>query len=167
MELWDLVKDAAGVSIHRMLRSRGLDALLAEDLLQEFFIYLKAHDLRLLRGFQGTCEPQFRAFLRIAASRFALRTLRVWQRNQRREIAAWTAAPPLRAGPTEEQIRQAVGELESVITSEDREKLRMISECPDLLPEEVEAEKHRPAAAPRTLRHWRGELLQRYAGRLV
>src|SRR5262249_2450344 len=100
VELWDLVKDAAGVSIHRLLRSRGLDALLAEDLLQEFFIYLKAHDLRLLRGFQGTCEPQFRAFLRIAASRFALRTLRVWQRNQRRAIAAWTAAPPLTAGPT-------------------------------------------------------------------
>lgn len=87
-ELWPLIETVALVPLSRLLHSWHLDPTLADDALQDFFLYLRAQNLRRLQRFDGNTEAEFQAFLRTMAVRFFLKRVRRWHHARQREAEA-------------------------------------------------------------------------------
>jgi hypothetical protein len=162
-ELWRIVESVSLPPIQRQLYAHGLDVSLADDVLQELYLYLQAGSLKRLRLFRGTCDPQFRAYLQTIVIRFTKRVLRRWCRARRREAAALRDnARPSPGGPTDSQLQQALRELMSALPKPDRIKLRTVSHCRDLLGEGGTLERSGTDVPARTARRWRNELYRKY-----
>jgi DNA-directed RNA polymerase specialized sigma24 family protein len=160
-ELWLIVEGSALRPIRRLLSNWHFDISLADDIIQDLYRYLQADDLRRLRTFRGASEPELRGYLRTLVTRFALRTVRKWDRHRRREaLTLRLAPPPDRAGPTEDEVRAAMRELNSILSASDRAKLRTVLGGQQLLPGAEDADSPAaPAPSDRTIRHWRQEFL--------
>jgi DNA-directed RNA polymerase specialized sigma24 family protein len=163
-ELWHLVEDLAAGPVLRLIRCWHLDASLADDVLQEFYIYLQAGDFRRLRVFRGTRQSAWKGFLHAIAMRFTLKMIRRWHRTHQEEMEArHHFFRPDRRGPTEKSIEAVLRELALIMPEHDWAKLQWISGCPELMAE-IKAEKSARDQPPalRTIRHWRCELFRKY-----
>jgi DNA-directed RNA polymerase specialized sigma24 family protein len=167
--LWEVVSSAGLYPIRRLLQRQGLGLELADDVMQEFYFYIREGDLHHLRAFRGQAMPQFRAFIRTLAIHFALNTLRKMKRLRRQEAeAARAASPPDRSGPTARQIRSAMQELTSLMSDDDRAKVLQLLGDTALVDEFMQAETSDPSRrSRRTLRRWREELYRKYARRVT
>jgi DNA-directed RNA polymerase specialized sigma24 family protein len=167
-ELWQIVEGSCLGLIRRVLTRWHFEVSLVDDVMQELYRYLQADGLCRLRSFRGASKPELCGYLRTIATRFAVRTVRKWDRNRRREaLTLRLAPPPDRTGPTEEEIQAALRELDSIATASDRLKLRKVLGDLHLLPE-TEDDDSPTATAPaqRTVRHWCQELRRTYAQEL-
>jgi hypothetical protein len=109
-ELWCLVDDVARPFLRRLLQSCRAHRTLVDDAMQEFFLYLRAQNLRRLLVFRGTTKEEFQAFLRKMAGRFFMELVKSWRRAQQREADALQHITPAdRAGPTEAQLEAVLG----------------------------------------------------------
>lgn len=168
MKLWMFVEEAGLPPIRRLLETRSLDGALAEDVLQEFYLFLLQRDLGPLQTFSGTDPMQFHAFVRTVVVHFALNVLKKLQRQHRRvqhmsrpEELASTA---IQAGPTSWQISQAIRELEFAMTPEDRAKWRLIQAHWNVHETQNAATLARNSApSDRTFRRWSLQLFRKYA----
>jgi hypothetical protein len=157
--MWRLIEGIALVPIKRLLRQHRFDTALGDDVLQELYLYLQTESARRLRLFRGTTEPQFRAYIRVTATRFANKMIRKWRQARYRESRAARAASCAAGGggPTDSQIRLAIGELLLLLPAADYYKLQNVSDY-----RQPGANGHR-VVPPRTARRWRSELLHKYA----
>jgi DNA-directed RNA polymerase specialized sigma24 family protein len=167
-ELWQIVESSSLGPIRRSLARWHFDVSLVDDIMQELYQYLQADELGRLRSFRGATKPELCSYLRTLATRFALQTVRKWDRNRRREaLTLRLAPPPDRTGPTEEEIQAVLCELDSVVSASDRVKLRKVLGDLQLLPETENANSPAaPTPAQRTVRHWCHELRRNYAQEL-
>jgi hypothetical protein len=167
-ELWLSVKRAAFRPIRQMLSVRNLDLSLADDAMQELYTYLQASEMRRLRNFRGTTEAAFVCYLRMVALRFTMRKLRKWLGVQHREAKACRRLSPSRSdGPTEQQVRSARSELESIMSERDRVKMKKVEA---FLNQQGGTGPSWPAIPPislRTARHWRRELYNHYGRQVI
>jgi DNA-directed RNA polymerase specialized sigma24 family protein len=166
-ELWEVVASAALFPIRRLLQRQGFGLELADDALQELYVYLREDDLQHLRAFRGDSIPQFRAYLRTLAIHFTLNLIRRIKRVQRLEAEALRSASlPDRTGPTEHQIELALRELESLMSETERVQLRCALEAGEELEPGERAELSSAARSLRTYRRWRETLYRKYGSNL-
>ena len=69
-ELCEVIDHIASVPIRQFLRTSSETLEDADDLRQEFFLYLRRHSARRIRHFRGTSEVQLRSYLRVLVVRF-------------------------------------------------------------------------------------------------
>jgi len=158
-EFWGLVGGPARWAVWKTLLFFGADPSLADDLGQEVFLHFRADGGARLRRFRGATEEELRAFVRVAAARMAFQRLRRWRNAYSREaVAARAAASSSHSGPTPAQIDLAFRDLEGAMTGDDRARLRRLRDW-----------NASPGSAPcpRALRRLRGDLVRRYAARVV
>jgi DNA-directed RNA polymerase specialized sigma24 family protein len=167
--LWEIVSSAALYPIRRLLQRQGLGLELADDVMQEFYLYIRQEDLKQLRSFRGQAMPQFRAFIRTLAVHFALNAMRKLKRIRRQEDeAARFATPPDRSGPTANQIRSTMQELTALMPNDDRLKVLQILDDKSLADElRSEVGCNTGPRSRRTERRWREELFRKYARRVT
>ncbi|HZY84734.1 MAG TPA: hypothetical protein VFE78_07875 [Gemmataceae bacterium] len=164
--MWRIIEGIALGPVRRLLRQYRFDGDLADDVLQELYLYLQVESARRLRLFRGTTVPQFQAYIRVTATRFGKKMIRRWERTRLREY--WAARGASRTavcgGPTDSQVRLAVAELLRLLPPDDYFKLQSVSAyCqPGANGEAAGAPSARVPS--RTARRWRSELLHKYAG---
>jgi DNA-directed RNA polymerase specialized sigma24 family protein len=164
--LWEVVSSAALFPIRRLLQRQSLDMEFADDVMQEFYLYIREDNLHHLRSFRGHSMAQFRAFIRTLAVHFALNTLRKIQRLRRKEDeAARAVSRPDRGGPTAHQIQTAMQELTSLMSAADRAKVLQLLD--KNVPADVSSESNDARKSKRTERRWREELYRKYARRFT
>src|SRR5262245_3059969 len=166
--LWQVVSSAALCPIRRLLQRQHLSLELADDVMQEFYLYIRKDDLHHLRAFRGQAMAQFRAYTRTLAVHFALNMLRRMKRIQRQEDkAARAVALPDRTGPSARQIQSALQELTSLMSEDDLAKVRHLLGDNTLLnlTGPTDASDSSPKSG-RTQRRWRKELYRKYARRV-
>jgi hypothetical protein len=163
-KLWRLIEGIAWGPIQRLLRQHRFDKALADDLLQELYLYLQTESARRLRLFRGTTEPQFRAYIRVTATRFANKMILRWRRARYHESKAARAVfhAAVTKGPTDSQIRLAIGELLPLLPPADYHKLQNVADYSEPVGNGGTASA-RGVVPPRTARRWRSELLHKYA----
>jgi len=120
------------------------------------------------RVFHGTSEEELRAFLGVVAYRFALKLIAKWDRiRETEQEALHHLAPPMRDGPSEQEIEIARRDLESMMPAADRDKLRQIAQDTGALAGGSDGYSLANSAIPeRTLRRWRLELFRKYGDRI-
>jgi DNA-directed RNA polymerase specialized sigma24 family protein len=166
--LWEIVSSAALYPIRRLLQHQGIGLELADDVMQEFYMYLLQKDMEPLRAFVGESMPQFRVYLRTLAVHFTLNAMRKFMRVRRQDEKAALGAPlPDRTGPTEQQIELTMRELESLMSDKDRSRLARLL-CIESLPEANDSEVDPlNTRSGRTIRRWQEELYRRYGRRVI
>ena len=167
--LWEIVSSAVLYPIRRLLQHQAIGLELADDVMQDFYLYMRERDLEHLRAFRGEAMPQFRVYLRTLAIHFTLNYMRKIKRERYQEAQALRdTLPPDRDGPTERQIESTMRELESLMPEKEREKLIDLLRAdyldPDLASSEIESATSR---SRRTYRRWKDELYRRYGRRVI
>ncbi len=163
-DLCKIVERAARCRIKRLLQAYGFDTTRVEDVLQELYCKMRTRTCRLLRVFHGTSEEELRAFLGVVAYRFALKLIAKWDRiRETEQEALHHLAPPMRDGPSEQEIEIARRDLESMMPAVDRDKLRQIAQASGAPWDYSLASS---AIPQRTLRRWRLELFREYGDRI-
>jgi DNA-directed RNA polymerase specialized sigma24 family protein len=149
--------------IRRLLQNHDFGLELADDVMQDFYLFLRANDLEHLRAFQAETMPQFRVYLRTLAIHFTLNSIRKIKRMRREEARVLLEAPPPdRTGPTEQQIESIMRELQSLMPEKERAKLAKILHMNSL----EEARLSKPPSS-RTYRRWKREIYRRYGRRVI
>lgn len=161
-----MVREVAGVAVRRLLRTHGVRASEADDVLQDLFLYLQRHRCGPLKTFRGATEAEFRGYLWVLTLRFTVK----WCRKQKRQeqplgTEIWDILlPPDRRGPTEEEFEARWQELYAAMSPKDRSKLTLLRR---FLHGQAETgagsgESSRQPISERTLRHWSLELYRKY-----
>jgi hypothetical protein len=162
-QLWEIVSSAVLYPIRRLLQNHEIGLELADDVMQDFYLFLREKNLEHLRAFQSETMPQFRVYLRTLAIHFTLNSMRKMKRMQREEARALLDTPPPdRTGPTERQIESTMRELESLMPEKDRTKLAKILHMNSLDEARLSATR-----SSRTDRRWKRELYRRYGRRVI
>jgi hypothetical protein len=162
-KMWRMIEGIAVGPVQQLLRQHRLGPELADDVLQELYLYLQVESARRLRLFRGTTEPEFRAYIRVTATRFARKVVRRWRQARCRESEAvrQSSRADRPGSPTDSQIRLAIRELLPLLPPDDYRKFQNISEYPGPGADWPAAGGRSVPA--RTARRWRSELLQKYA----
>lgn len=154
-ELWGIVESAALYPVRRLLQNQRFAIDWAEDVMQDFYLFLQQEDFHHLRTFHGQSMSQFRVYLRTSAIHFTLNTTRKMKRLQRTETKAFRDAPITdRNGPTEEDVGSKLRELESLMEERDKSRFE------EILSGAVEGSE-------RTYRRWRRDLYRKYSHRVI
>jgi DNA-directed RNA polymerase specialized sigma24 family protein len=165
-QLWEVASSAALYPIRRLLQHHSIGLELADDVMQEFYVYLLERDMENLRAFRGEAMPQFRVYLRTLATHFTMNAMRKIMRIRRQEAQAALGAPlPDRTGPTERQIELTMEELESLMPEKERLRLTEILRVGSL--DEATLESEAETRSSRTYRRWKDELYRRYGRRVI
>ena len=105
--LWEIASSAALYPIRRLLQHHGIGLELADDVMQEFYVYLLERNMENLLAFRGEAMPQFRVYLRTLATHFTMNAMRKIMRIRRQEAKAArrTQIPPSPASRTHGRFR--------------------------------------------------------------
>lgn len=154
--LWNVIHGATSWQIRRLLAARGVDASEADDLIQEFYLYLSARSWARLQTFRGESEAELRQFARVIALRFARRCLLHRQRVAHREKGAIQARGEVgpEAGPTEPEEYAALERLAEDLDEQDRALLQAVLDPSGVFPR-----------SDRTYRRWAKRISRRLIGR--
>lgn len=160
VKMWQMVESAGVYPVQRLLQNQGLGLELADDIAQEFYLWLRSNNFKYLREFQGQSFSQLRVYLRSGMVHFALNFRRKMTRMRRVEAEAQRMAPRPEREPTEEQTRFAVREIESLMSDKDRARFAQLMET-DSTAMDV------GGRSARTNRRWREELLRKYGHKAI
>jgi hypothetical protein len=125
-ELWETLEIVVTQVVERFARRRGMDPSIAEDIRQDYFLFLREDTASHLVAFRGNTWEQFHAFISVSVRRFA-------QNHFRGRIAReWNCSVPIEsiggeriddAGPDEIEIRMFVVEIVSIMSKRHRATL--------------------------------------------
>ncbi|MEW4566225.1 hypothetical protein AB1L88_00010 [Tautonia sp. JC769] len=163
---WPIVERAATMALRRFQQSRRLDPNDAHDLIQDFWLHVIANQEAIFRTFRGTTDAELGRFTWVLADRFARRWHWRVRRRRAREAEALRGCPaPEREGPVEARVALAIHELNTLLSDEDRARLRCVREHLDAA--DVTDRSPGVPRSTRTYRRWREELYRRYGDRIL
>lgn len=165
-ELFQVLEAAALTPIEQLLGRFRQDVTEARDVIQELYFYLSDRNHRLLREFDGVDEGDLRDYLRTIAFWYAKNRTRRWVRARRREARMLRGLPrPARKGLTEQDFRNALEELEAMMSASDWAKWKRLqdADCPAPQPGSegsgpTDPNQNTPVAAACTVRTLRNPL---------
>ena len=167
MLLWPIIEDVTGAAIFRSLAGSGRGSCEAEDLRQDFFVYLLEHASPFATSFRGTSVPELRRYLWVAAVRFARKRSGRARRAHVRESEASARHDVGSPGPNDAEIALAVAELDAILTGDERNHLHMVLEVARVR-DTPDSETTPPCEPPssRTVRRWGEAIFRKYTDRV-
>lgn len=159
-EVYELIEENNKRRIERRLRTVGIGMDLAEDVLQELYLYLRSDQGRHLVTFRGSSRSEFIHFLCGVARRFTENCVRHWQRTVGREQQVnYPLKAPDRRGGTMQEIRAARLEFEASLNARERKRWVAVLQAEGLAESPNSVTRTVPA---RTLGQWKQTLYRKY-----
>lgn len=122
-ELWRDLESVVAGALASFARERGIALDLAEDIHQDYFLFLREDPASHLGAFRGGTWEEFHAFIRVGVRRFAQNSVRPGAARRLSCAAPFDEAISRRvdeSGPGEFEIRVFVVEVVSIMTPRHR-----------------------------------------------